>query len=196
MGPKLVAVAAVAALLAYLFWPRKNDLLHDVPSDVHLCKERMSSVYRGWRRQEREGVLVTNGGYAMLAGLLAKGTWEDTEENRARLSCPGPRSHDLPRERFDDLAAFGPDDTAFACRDLAAHPLVKFPAGGRQNEPLLACDNANGMNHDGVMNILYTDGSIVTLRLTQEIERGRLTAGATTIPVGPDSPIEDLKELK
>jgi len=43
--------------------------------------------------------------------------------------------------------------------------------------------------------VLYSDGSVVTLQLEQLVEAGRLPADATTIPVGPTSPIPELAKL-
>ena len=50
--------------------------------------------------------------------------------------------------------------------------------------------------YDTVKNALFADGSVRTYSLRQEIEAGTLPAGATTIPVGPESPLADLRKLK
>lgn len=198
MRSKIFAVAAVLGLAAYLFWPRKNDLRHDVPSDVQTCKKHMTAIYKGWVALERQaGQLPRGPGPAMIAGLIADGIWENTDAYRKMLTCPGPGAHALPQViDFTQTDSLGNESSAYACRNQEDYPLAQFPAGGANNEPILACDNANGMNHDGVMNVLYTDGSITTLHLDQEIERGRLPAETTTIIVGKESPIEDLAKLR
>ncbi len=198
MGSKIFAVAAVLGLAAYLFWPRKNDLRHDVPSDVQTCKKNMAAIYKGWVALKKQtGQLPQGPGPVMIAGLIANGIWEDTDAYREMMTCPGPDAHALPQAiDFTQTASLSNASSAYACRNQKDYPLARFPAGGANNEPILACDNANGMNHDGVMNVLYTDGSITTLHLDQEIERGRLPAGTTTFVVGKESPIEDLRKLR
>ncbi len=196
MGSKIFATAAVAAMLAFLFWPRDPDLRHDVSSDVQTCKRHMMAIHKGLVSQERAGTLDMSSGYAMLGGLIDKGTWKKTAENIRMLTCTGPGAHAMPDDAFASPGSFDATSTAYAFRNLADHPLSKFPAGGEDNEPILACDNASGMNHAGVMNVLYTDGSILTLHIEQEIERKRLPPGTTTIAVGTNSPIEALKKLQ
>jgi hypothetical protein len=198
MGRKIIAVAAVLGLLAYLFWPRRNDLRHDVPTDVQTCKRHMLTIYKGLLELHKQtGELPRGPGPTSIAGLIGSGIWENTKANRELLTCPGPRAQPLPADiDFTDTASLGDESSAYACRNQADFPLSKFPDGGASNEPILSCDNAAGMNHEGVMNVLYSDGSIVTLHLDQEIGRGRVPAGSTTIVVGKDSPIDDLKKLR
>ena len=194
MTQKIVALALVVGVVAFLFWPREGDLRHDVPTDVQTCKANLQAIYRELATNARtKKVKLPKDWYAKLAALITKGLWEDTPENRARLSCTGPQAEALD---FSSPKDFAPSKTAYACRDQESHPLPKFPAGGSENEPILACDNANGMNHDGVMNVLYTDGSVTTLHLAQEIERGHLSPGTTTITVGVESELQDLKKLR
>jgi prepilin-type processing-associated H-X9-DG protein len=76
----------------------------------------------------------------------------------------------------------------YAARDLVAFPLERFPAGGARNEPLVACDGAAETPHDGCINVLYTDGSVVVLTLEDESAAGHLAPGARALPVGPGSP--------
>jgi len=195
MRNKLLAVAAVLGLLGFLFWPSKNDLRHDVPSDVQVCKRQMMAIYKELASQARTGEVDLSSGYGLVSGLIDEGIWKRTPENLAMLTCPGPGAAPMPEDTLALPGTFGPETSAYACRDMQTHPLQRFPSGGENNEPLLACDNANGMNHDGVMNVLYTDGTVLTLHIAREIELGRLPAGTTLIEVGPDSPLEDLRKL-
>ena len=79
-------------------------------------------------------------------------------------------------------------------RDFGRFPLERFPTSGK--EVLLACANRGVMNHEGVTNALFADGSVVTYELELEIGRGLLPAGSTHIPVGPKSPIEALARMR
>lgn len=173
-----------------------EDPTHDVPSDVSVCTERMREIYQGLREYARlHGGAPQASGSELLAELIRSGVWENTPENAQKLSCPGPGAHPLPAEL--DYAAPGPLDgrhSAYAARDNLGHPFETFPRGGRV--AVLACDNAQGMNHDGLMNVLYADGSVRVFTLSDLIAKGILEPTTTSIPIGEDSPLEDLRTLK
>lgn len=164
-------------------------------TDVEECSARLRDIHQALVALTVERAWQpSHSGVGFFAELVASGFWPDTEASRARLTCPGAGAPPVSAKSFADLAALGDEDSGYAGRDLAAFPLARFPTGGK--EILMACDNAHGMNHAGVMNALYADGSVKTFSLRQEIEVGTLPAGATTIPVGPDSPLPDLRKLK
>jgi len=154
---------------------------HDDADDVMVCRERLRTIHRALVERAREtGEPPSKRGEALFDSLVSDGTWPDDEEHRTLLSCPGAGVAEGAR-------------SGYAGRDVAAHPFPAFPTGG--DEVVMACANRGGMNHDGVTNVLYADGSVVTLVLERLVERGRLGAGAATIPVGPDSPLEELRAL-
>lgn len=168
--------------IGLLWWTRMRPAespFPDVPSDVHLCQENLRTIYAGLREYKaREGSAPPQPGRAFFEELISSGVWEDTPENRARLACPGKDGHGT-----------------YAGRDTVNHPLPKFPSGGADIETLIACDNAGGMNHEGAMNVLRSDGSVVTYRLDELIEQQKLPAGTVDLPVGADSPLETLRVL-
>src|SRR5262245_54663908 len=166
-------------------------------SDVSECAVNLKEIYRGLilENVSLRDPHPREWGVRLLGELIASGALEDTPGNRARLTCPGPNAeHVRANVDYRDLAKLTGADSAYAARDTVNFPLTKFPSGGSEIEPLVACDNAHGMNHRGCMNVLYSDGSVVTLFLAEEIEAGRLPAGTKTIPVGKDSPIPDLRK--
>lgn len=194
----LVPLVAVGIALALFLWPdRGEDPRHDVTGDVTECAARLRRIYDGLRAlHERSEAVPPGSGVAFLAGPLALGAIEDTPENRAMLTCPGPGARPVPPGTdWKDLASLWPGSSAYTGRDQVAAPLARFPSGGSEVEPLAACDNANGLNHDGCMNVLYSDGTVVLLRLADEIAAGRLPADARTIPVGPGASHSDLAKL-
>lgn len=194
----LVPLVVVALAAALYLWPGFGGApVVDMTSDVSACAANLREIYAGLLRYAaREKHAPQESGVRFLGALLASGALEDTRANRACLTCPGPGAEAVANDvEFARLDALTGTDSAYAARDSAAFPLAKFPSGGAELEPLVACDNARGLNHDGCMNVLYSDGSVVTFSLAQEIERGRLPSGATTIPVGKDSPIPDLQKL-
>ncbi len=167
--------------------------IREVPSDVALCRERLREIYAGLRTYaERSGHAPAGAGTRFLAALIAEGVWEDTPENRARLTCPGPGAEPVPAGT--DWKAPGTLDgrsSAYAARDAAAHPFESFPAGGRV--AVLACDDAR--NHGGVLNVLYADGSVRTFALEELVAAGRLPTGTASLAAGPESPLEELRVL-
>ena len=139
-------------------------------SDVEECAVRLRDVYKAMLQQRQDEGWEPSATAKIPGDLAASPIW--TAKGQA-LACPGG---------------------AYAGRDLAAFPLARFPTRG--TEVVMACANADGGNHPGgEVNVLYADGSVVTLSLAQEIDAGRLPAGTTAIPVGPASPLEDLAKL-
>jgi hypothetical protein len=175
------AVPWVVVLLGIglYWWTRRGpgeSAFPDVPSDVHVCKENLRAIYAGLREFRNEkGAAPTQPGRAFFEELITSGLWEDTPANRGRLTCPG--------------------SGGYAGRDTREHPLAKFPSGGADIQTLIACDNASGLNHEGAMNMLQSDGTVITYQLEELIERLTLPAGTLNIPVGPDSPLESLRVL-
>jgi len=190
----LVPLAVVGLALALWFWPRRgDDPRHDFGSDVRECTQNLRTIYAGLvKHHELHGGVPQGSGAAFVLELLRDAIPDDPEHRRA-LTCPGPGAQPMPAEL--DLANPTPGSTAYAGRDMARFPLAKFPSGGDELEPLVACDDSQGWNHDGVVNVLYSDGSVVTLSLERLLEQGRVPPGTTALPVGPASPLDDLRKL-
>ena len=197
---RTAAVLLLAAASLALFWwtrGRGESPLHAVGSDVRACRANLQEIYRGLRAyRDRHGHAPRASGVAFFAALIAEGVWENTPANARKLTCPGKGAHAVPDGvDFADPASLGPASSAYAGRDQVDHPLPKFPSGGAEIETLIACDDARGMNHDGALNVLLSDGTIKTYLLDRLIAEEKLPAGATNIPVGPDSPLADLRVL-
>ena len=190
----LFAVPALLGLGACSCGAAESPVV-EFDSDVDSCRARLKNIYDGLRAlKDEQGVTPSAPGVDFFAVLIAEGQWEDVPEARALLSCPGPGVPAIDfSSSFADLGSVTGEHSAYAGRDTANHPLAAFPTRG--TEPLIACDNAAGMNHDGVMNVLYADGSIKTYVLEQEREKGTLGADETTIWIGPNSQLEDLRKL-
>jgi len=190
-----LGVLAVAAWL-FVGSPCRSKPILDVTSDVRRCSENLRAIHEGLiEYQKRTGKLPEGSSAVFLGALITSGVWQDTPENRARLSCPGPGAAPARADvDYRAAATLSSADTAYAVRDLAAFPLEKFPCGGR--EPLAACDDARGANHAEGANVLFADGSVELFTLEQEIASGRLPAGTLALPVGPASPIPELAKLR
>lgn len=174
----LVPLLVLGLAAALWFW-KPGVSLEDrlLAADTSECCGRLRQVYSGlvvYSTMNKRP--PTGAGQDFLQALITSGTWEDTPENRERFRCPSA-------------------GTPYAARDAVTHPLARFPSGGSELEPLAACDGGTRLAHAGCLNVLYSDGSVQTLLLEQEIERGRLPPDATTISIGPDSPIPELQKL-
>jgi hypothetical protein len=194
----LVLATVVLLAVALFLWRRRGPApVFEAPNDVRVCADNLRALYAGLREYHaRFGRLPEGRGPAFLAALVAEGLWSDTPAERARLTCPGPGAAPVPEGvDYRRPAGLGGVDSAYAVRDFAAFPLARFPAGGHALEPLVACDNQRAMNHDACTNVLYTDGSVRTLTLAQEVERGHLPPGARVMAVGPEATIPDLAKL-
>lgn len=176
-GKPLAFLLLAAGVVALVYWRpgRGEDPRLDVTDDVRVCIERLRELHDALAAYEDlHGSLPAAEGAPFLHALLTPELWEDTPENRARLCCP--------------------KGGTYAVRDLAAWPLARFPTGG--NEPLLACDNREGMNHGVVTNVLFADKTVRTLVLAREIEAGRVPDDTVVLRAGPASPLADLRKLR
>jgi hypothetical protein len=189
----LVVVGLAAALYLWRGWG--DAPVVDMTRDVSACAANLRRIHAALVvYATREKHPPAESGVRLLGLVFASGALQPSDS--ACLTCPGPGAATVPGDvDYAALEELTSADSAYAARNTAAFPLAKFPSGGAEIEPLVACDNEHGLNHDGCMNVLYSDGSVVTLFLGEEIEQGRLPAGATTIAVGKDSPIPDLCKL-
>ena len=197
---KKVVPLGVAALVLGLFWwssGSEQSPLHEVESDVRSCKENLRAIYTGLcTYRDRVGHAPEQGGVGFIAELIASGTWEDSPESRALLTCTGPGAIPVPPGTdYTNIESLSPEASAYTAVDTTRQPVTKFPSGGPEQRAIVACDNATGMNHEGILNVLYSDGSVKTFSLERLITQGILEPGTQTIPVGSESPLEELRAL-
>lgn len=168
----------------------------DVSSDVQDCTANLQTIYDGLREyQALHGTTPERAGVGFLAQLVTEGVLEAGEARRV-LTCPGPGAAPVPAGTdWADPDTLDARSSSYAARDTLKHPLTKFPAGGPAVQALVACDNAQGSNHVGVLNVLYSDRTVRTFEIERLVSSGVLDEGATFVPVGPDSPIEALRTL-
>ena len=197
---KLVPLTLALLILALFWWTRTGEgpsPRHEVDSDVRRCTANLQAIYDGLRAyDDRFGHPPGGSGVSFFAALVSSGIWPNTPESIERLTCPGPGASPVPPDAdLNDLTSLSDESSAYAGRDIAAHPLLAFPSGGPDNHVLVACDNAQAMNHDGAMNVLFSDRTIQTIRIERLVETGVVPAGTDRVAVGPDSPVEALRVL-
>lgn len=175
----LVPLLVLALALGLWLWPGfGGSATPGVTAESGACMLRLREIHLALVQYKvRTGHAPMGAGHEFPEALFTAGVWEDTQANRERLSCPS-------------------SGRAYAARDAKAFPLPHFPAGGAANEPIAACDGGDHLPHAEGVNVLYSDGSVRTLLLESEIALGHLQAGATRMPVGPDSPVPELRKLR
>jgi prepilin-type processing-associated H-X9-DG protein len=181
---------------------REESSRPTLSTDAELCVERLREIHAGLvEHARRTGGPPRAGGAAFLGALIAEGTWPADAAHAAKLSCPGVPAERLggndiaPAARWRDLSRVTDDWTAYAARDVERAPLASLP--GRNTEALVACANHGGPNHpSGVTNVLFADGSVVTYEVAVEVSHGRLPEGSEFVPVGPESPLAELRSLR
>jgi prepilin-type processing-associated H-X9-DG protein len=195
-----VGLVVVAAVLLWTWRPNASRPVVELSDDQQACISNLRAIHAGLlAMQPAPGEPPRASGIALFAGLIAAGTWPDDAEHRRLLTCPGSNAEPVAAGTdYSALASLGPASSAYAGRDLAAHPLAAFPCGG--DEALVACDGARGPNHGdrgaghgGAINVLMADGSVRTLELERLLDAGRLPEGTAAIELGPGSPIEWLR---
>jgi hypothetical protein len=136
-----------------------------------------------------------------FAALIADKVWDNGKTSAQKLSCPaikrsalaGIANLDNPEDWYNHLDQVDGTYSAYAGRNMKEHPLRKFPGGPK--EALVADDNDPDMNHRTTTVVLFADGSPSTFELSELIKSGVLHEDQKTLPVGPDSPVDELRTL-
>jgi prepilin-type processing-associated H-X9-DG protein len=193
MRRKLIPVLVLALAGGLLWWTswRGESPLHDVESDVSRCREQLRSIFAGLVEYEkRHGEAPQLSGGDFLGSLIQSGVWPDEAESHRLLLCPGPNALVSP------MGLGSPNwKTSYTVSDFGAQELAAFPAGGTQLRAIVACRTSTKMSHFGALNVLFTDGSVKTLQLGKLIQSAKLPASSLLIPMGLESPLEELKLL-
>jgi prepilin-type N-terminal cleavage/methylation domain-containing protein len=195
---ELLAVILIIGILAAFLVPQIPAAINR--ARVTACQENLSGIYEALLiHDQKYNDLPAASGARFVASPITRKVWENTRKNAERLTCPGVKTsylatiQGLPADEwFADVDLIDGQSTAYAGRDIANHPLRKFPGSGK--EPLVADDNDGGMNHDTETLVLYADGSVGTFDLVTLMDEGLLGDGEDLL-VGPDSQVEELRKL-
>lgn len=162
------------------------------------CRARLKKLDFFIRLYETKfGHKPSGRGIAMLRELWQSGVMEHTPENRDLMFCPhdedDPHVQWIKAQDIDELWTDG-----FESRDTswAARADGRLRNSGRQ--AWVADDNEFGNNHqDGSINVLYGNGAVRTIHPYELRRRGRIPNDPDyVIPVGPSSPVPELRELR
>ncbi|MCZ6597616.1 MAG: hypothetical protein O7B99_08265 [Planctomycetota bacterium] len=197
-GLGLLGAGGLAVLLIAVR-PQLNEAIER--SKIAACQANLRQIYRAMLSyQIMYKQKLDESGAKFLAQLYNRNAMEQTKANALRLTCPSVELGSLTIGRMESWEEWwaNPDlvdgsYTAYAARNYRDFPIEKLPAPA--DEPLIACDNDPCMNHRDVTNVLYGDGRVVALSLTELKATGVVPPDAEMLVVGPGSPLEDLRKL-
>ena len=197
---ELLAVILIIVILVAALTPAINDSIE--AAKVHACQQNLRALNTGFKLHElKYGRAPRESGVKLFAALIATGAMENTRANAPRLTCPAIDQGALalgaldPLEWWSDLERVDGTYSAYAGRDVEHFPLRHGISSASGREPLVCDDNVGGLNHRTTTNVLYADGSVQTFELELLKAEGTLAKDATTLVVGPDSPVEDLTKF-
>src|SRR6185295_18416956 len=110
-----------------------------------------------------------------------------------RSGLPGIANLDNPEDWYGHLDQVDGTYSAYAGRNMKDHPLRKFPGGPK--DALVADDNDPDMNHRTTTVVLFADGNVATYEIAELIKDGTLHEDQKDLIVGPESPVEALRNL-
>jgi prepilin-type N-terminal cleavage/methylation domain-containing protein/prepilin-type processing-associated H-X9-DG protein len=195
---ELLAVILIISILVATLTPMVTDAIE--ASKVSACNANLRQIYAALQLYyTKYKSIPAEGGTRFFAAVISRGAIENTKTNAERLTCPAIEKSSLAigsipwEEWWKDLERVDGSYSAYAGRDLKNHPLRQWPASGK--EPLVADDNYPTLNHRTTTNVLYADGSVQTFEIELLREEGKITKEEETLPVGPESPVDDLTKF-
>ncbi len=198
---ELLAAMAILALLLGLSVTIVNKAR--AAGDETACSQQLRDIaltMQTWVDQRKGGKWPKERGIKFL--LMPVNEGYISGEGLKKFACPG--TNDVTYDPADPTKTIGSglidwqnltaDCISYAGRDAIAHGIQRSKL---ENEALAADDNWEGQagrpNHDGVVLMVYADGHVVKKDLADY--KDQLPEGQDWLPVGPDSPDEDLKKL-
>lgn len=193
----LVVITIIAALigLAVPVYQNAQD-----KANATVCKTNLAQIAKTMQmyKDRNKGRWPRESGIRFLLLLHRDGMIEG-KDSKVFL-CPGTDDINwtpddpTPGSAYEDWDDLDPMTISYAGRDAANYPIDK----NRENKEVIAADDNDGRsNHRYATNYVYADGSVQAFDIDVDVrERGiELPDGVEWIPVGPDSPFEELQKL-
>lgn len=196
---ELLAVIMIIGILAAFLLPKIPEAID--AARVTACRANMGEIYKGMMLYRTSFDRAPNeSGVKFFAELVSTDTLENSKSSAKRMTCPDVDYNALSGiagrpevEWYADLAQVDGTYSSYAGRNCKEFPLRKFPGSGK--EALVADDNDPSMNHRHTTVCLMADGSVQTYELALLKKSGVLGEDDTSLVVGPESPVEELRKL-
>ncbi len=198
-GFTLVEILAVIAILALLFSLAMPIVTRArAAGDVTACQSNLRNIaltLGTYVDTRRDGKWPKDRGVRLLLLLHQHGEIEG--ESLKTFVCPGTNDETWPPGREGEWGAGFEDwdDIATGCISYAGRDMENFPIRKDKLDQMViaADDNEIVPNHSHLTNLVYADGRVSKRDLKDFPELEDL--GLEAIPVGPDSPDEELAKL-
>jgi prepilin-type N-terminal cleavage/methylation domain-containing protein len=197
---ELLAVILIIGILMTFLLPKIPEAID--AARVTACKKNMQEIYSGLLMYDnKHNDLPKGSGVKFFAALIADKVWDNGKSSAQKLSCPGVKRSalagianlDNPEDWYNHLDQVDGTYSAYAGRNMKDHPLRKFPGGPK--DALVADDNDPDMNHRTTTVVLFADGNVGTYEIAELIKDGTLHEDQAVLMVGPESPVEALRNL-
>ena len=176
----MIAIIAIIALLTILAMTAVTSAQEK--SRVIACKLQLRKIV-----QTMKAYVDKNGEWPVKCGLSFLVLKDDLSSNFVCTGLEYDNKGKAHKDEDDDyLTAIG-----YAGRNNIAHPIDI----NRLDKMVIAADANDGRgNHKYITNVAYADGTVVQFD-ARDYEDHLGLLGIDYIPVGPDSPIEELRVL-
>jgi len=199
---EILAVILIIGILMAFLLPRIPEAIDN--AKVTACKKNLQEIGSGLMQYKSKFNRVPKeSGVKFFAVLISSKTWENTKFTAEKMRCPAVDIGFLDIGQIEDpLTWYSTLDnvtggySSYAGRDIKQFPLKDFPGSGK--EVIIADDNeGDGIegNHRTTTVALYASLDVGSFEVADLQEKGVLDAETSTIKVGPDSPVEELRKL-
>lgn len=195
----LVVITIIAALMALAVPVYQNA---QDSANVTACKSNLRNIaltLKNFKDLRNKGRWPKESGIQFLL-TLAKYDEVAAKDMKVFL-CPGTEDDNVmqgdpeqtPGSAYADWDDLNPATISYAGRNNVEFPINK----NKENEEVIAADD-NDMrgNHRTTTNYVYADGSPAGFDVKDAQDRGYDLGGLEYIPVGPESPFEQLQKLQ
>lgn len=206
-GFSLVEILVVITIMAFLvslvagFAPKLLDYAHRTACEKNLkdIAQYMILMKNDRRKRNKKGFPPYKG-IRFLLQLTQGGKFAYVQGKNTKIFiCPGTDDvntlpeDDAPGAAYADLNNLDPGTISYAGRDNVKYPLDRDPAG---DDAVLASDDNEGRaNHKVNTNYVTVGATVDSLDIRDFIDQYPELEELGYLPVGPDSPVEELQKL-
>ncbi|MDA1266293.1 MAG: type II secretion system protein [Planctomycetota bacterium] len=200
---ELLAVMLIIGILARFLVP--NIMAAFQQGNVTACRANMKSIAEGLTiyKSNNQMEWPEHSGALFFCCLISEGTWENTAQNREKLSCPEVSKNNLDLRNLDEEEWYRDSEdingarTAYAGWDWDSEGKPNLGKSGSGKLIIVSDDNddSGGMNHAGTTVYLAGDLTVRAFEMTKLRKDGDIDEEDEVLYVGPESQLDILKRL-